>query len=654
MDDVVVTATQTENSVLKTASNIAVITADEIKKSDAENVAEVLKKLPGIFYTNASGLEPKISLRATHIGMSPGALVLLNGIPVNVGKFGYTDYESIPIENIERIEVVKGPMSSLYGGNSARGVINIITKRAKKDFGGEISMIAGSSHDQRYSALVYGNTGEWDYNLNVKKRSEDGYRDETWLDNYYVNGEVGYWLSDDFRIGTYASFTDKERSLAKKLKKSQRDADPTQAVDYSLTDNQDVIIGVNADLKKEMYDFKTILYYKYRDKTYENYLMATSTPYLEDLEEDVFGVRSIFTWKQPMFGRANKLSLGFDYDDDQIDLKTDKATSKTIGAPYEKNDPKKTGDFSSRIWGVFLQDELAVSDRLTLTAGLRYDYLEFENNALYDFTQDGKYTYDNNPDYSKLNPKISLNYQVAEQTAVYGSFSKSYRPPSIYDYYASGSYASKNNYVLEPETFTQYEAGVRHTFSKAIALDTSVYFLTVDDMLDSAYEDGKYMGKQNIGKVEIMGLELALSGSPCRFFSYTLGYSYTEAEYAEDIFTKGGDNINGNRTTKIPKHRFVADAQTLVGEWEAHKLYWNLGFIAQDEFAMDNVNSQFYPGYMLMDTKIRLLHDTYSIFFSIDNLLDRDYDGYAYVSSGKDYYYPAAGRTFAFGVEYRF
>ena len=119
MDEVVVTATQTENKVMETSSNISVIKASDLQNMDAKNLGDALKKVPGIFYTNASGLEPKISLRGTHIGMSGGALVLLNGIPVNMGKFGYTDFESLPIENIERVEVVKGPMSALYGGDSA-------------------------------------------------------------------------------------------------------------------------------------------------------------------------------------------------------------------------------------------------------------------------------------------------------------------------------------------------------------------------------------------------------------------------------------------------------------------------------------------------------------------------------------------------------
>ena len=230
IDEIVVTATQTENTVLETSSNISVINAADLEAMDAKNIAEAIKKIPGVYYTNSSGLEPKISLRGTHIGMSGGALVLLNGVPMTMGEFGYTDFESIPVENIERIEVVKGPMSALYGGDSARGVINIITKRTGETIKGKISAIVGSYNDQRYSALIYGTKDKFDYNLNFKKREQDGYRDHTSLDNYYCNGEIGYWLSKATRIGAYLNVADKERILAKKLTKEERDEDPKQAL----------------------------------------------------------------------------------------------------------------------------------------------------------------------------------------------------------------------------------------------------------------------------------------------------------------------------------------------------------------------------------------------------------------------------------------
>lgn len=659
MDEIVVTSTRTENKTIETSSNISVISASDLENMDAKNLPDALKKIPGIYYSNASGLEPKISLRGTHIGMSGGALVLLNGIPVNVGKFGYTDYESFPVENIERVEVVKGPMSALYGGDSARGVINIVTKRGGKPIAGNISVVGGTYNDQRYSALAYGGNGRFDYNINVKKRLQDGYRDDSYIDNNYLNGELGYLVSDDIRLSVYFNLADKDRELAKKLTEAQKDEDRKQAPDYSQTDNTDIITGFNFDLNKSEYDLKTTLYYKNRDKEYENYKRATSTPYKEDLDEDVYGIRSIFSWKQPVAGKKNTLSVGFDYDHDKSDLKRIKAESRTAGAPYTKPDPKKSGDFTREELGIFIQDEFKILDNLTLTAGLRWDYFEFDNNADYDFSQGGSYDYNDNPDYDEWNPRFSINYMPLDNLSFYAGYSRAYRAPNIYDYYASGSYSAKNAYTLEPETFTQYEIGSRYAFSKWLCVDASFFHLVIDDMLDTAYDEtGKYMGKQNISEATIKGFELSLSGSPLDWFRYRIGYSYTDARYSNDLLYKVSRtevvNVDGKRLTKIPYNKINVDLDFTVLQRNTYKLLWHVNLFAQSKLEMDKANTAKYKDYALVNTKLRLVHDSFEAFVAVNNVLDQEYDGYAYRSYGKDYYYPAAKATFAAGVMYKF
>ena len=659
MNDMVVTATQTKNPLLKTSSNISVISKSDLMAMDAKNIADALKKLPGVYYTNASGLEPKISLRGTHIGMSGGALVLLNGIPMNMGKFGYTDFESIPVENIQRIEVVRGPMSSLYGGDSARGVINIITRRSGKAAQGEISIINGSYNDQRYSALACGTHGKLDYNMNIKKRRQDGYREHTSLDNYYYNGEIGFWPSESTRIGMYLNIADKNRNLAKKLTEEQRREDRRKAYDYSKTENTDVITGVNFKTEQKIFNFRSTLYYKNRDKEYRNYLMATSTPYKENLNENVYGARSIITFKQPVLNKKSRLSLGFDYDYDKSDLKNKRAASKTAGIGYTVPDPKKTGNFSRRETGVFLQEELSLLKTLILTSGVRYDSFSFDNDAEYDFSEKGKYRYDKKPDFSKWNPKLSLLYHPTDNFSVYGSYGKSYRAPNIYDYYASGSYSAKNAYTLKPETFTQYETGIRYAFTKGFNIDTSIFHIKINDMLDSAYDEkGKYMGKQNISEVGIKGVEIGISGAPVDWFSYRIAYTYTDARYTADIFAKKDRktvvNIRNNRLTKVPYNKINVDLNTRLYQGRGYTLLWYINLTGQSKFEMDKTNTACYSGYGLLNTKLRLEYKSYEAFIAVDNVLNKDYDGYAYRSYGKNYYYPAAGICVSAGVSYKF
>ena len=648
LDEMVVTGTRTEHNVMETPGNIAVISAEDIQAMDVQNIADVLQTIPGVFYTNSSGMEPKISLRGTRIGMSSSALVLVNGIPMGMGKFGYTDFEAIPVEIIERIEVVKGPMSSLYGGDSARGVINVITRRSQKPLEGRLSAAVGSYDERRASALVSGATDEWDYSLTAKKKDTEAYRDRNAMDNTYATAEVGRWLSDQTRIRAYVNVTDKKRTLAKALDETQREENPRQAPDYSLTENLDLISGVNLKMTTRNWDLNGSVYYKYRDKNYWNYLDTPSKTYREDLDEDTLGIREIYTLKLPVAGLANRLSLGMDYDHCDMNLMTLKGTG------YDTLDPKKTGTFGSRKLGLFVQDELTPVDGVTITAGLRYDYFEFINEAEHDFSEGGTKPFDTRPDFDRLNPRVAVNWQPLSQLAVFAGYTQSYQAPSVYDFYYSSSYMAKNNYSLKPETFTQYEAGVRYRFNAAVNADVTVYHLVIDDMLDSAYNGSTYMGKQNVNQATIKGLELGLSGRPWERVGYKIAYTLTDAVYSEDFAIKGGENINGNRLTKTPRNRVNIDVNLDLLRLDAGTLVWNLNFMAQDGFEMDNANTEEYPGYGLLNTLVRWKAAGYELFLGVDNVLDKDYDGYAYRSKGKNWYYPAAGTTVSSGVEIKF
>ena len=659
LDEVVVTATRTENKVMETPSNIGVIKAEDLEKMDAKTVAEAIKKLPGVYYTNASGLQPKLSLRGTHIGMSGGALVLLNGIPVNMGKFGYTDFESLPVKNIERVEVVKGPMSALYGGDSARGVINIITKQGNNPFEGSIDIIGGTDNDQRYSTLVYGTNNSFDYNLNVKKRIQDGFRDDTSIDNTYLNGEIGYFLSDTTRLSFALNLTDSERDLAKKLTEKQRKENRRQAPDYSTTETTDIISGLTLVTTEDNYDLHSTVYYKNRDKVYENYKRATRIPYQETLDEDILGTRFLFSLKQPVAGRKNTFSTGFDYDYDTNDLQTIKGAARKPSTPYTRPDPKKSGDFTRQEFGLFIQDEFKIVENLVLTAGLRWDYFSFENNADYDFSRGGKKTYDKNPDFDEWNPRFSIIYLPLKNLSIYTGYSRAYRAPNIYDYYASGTPSATYAYTLKPETFTQYELGSRFGYSLGFNLDATLFHITIDDMLDTAYaDDGTYMGKQNISEATLKGLELSLSGSPLDWFVYSIAYTYTDARYSDTLLYKISPgktvNVDGNRLTKVPYHKLNIDLDFRLFHEKKYTLLWHVNLLAQDEYEMDKANSEQYDGFALVNTKLRLVHDRFEIFFSVDNVFDKDYDGYAYRSGGKNYYFPAAGTTMAAGFTYKF
>ncbi|MDL1968999.1 MAG: TonB-dependent receptor [Deltaproteobacteria bacterium] len=660
LEEVVVTATRTPQKVMDAPSNIMVITSKEIEAMDAKTSADVLKKLPGVYFSDSSGNLPHLSLRGTRIGMSSGALVLVNGIPMSLGEFGYTDWDYIQVENIERIEIVKGPLSSLYGGDAARGVISITTKRQPEKKGGKVGAIVGEYGDRRVYALVNGGIKKFDYNLNFKKKDSDGYREDAGIDNVYFTGDFGYWLSDDTRISWLLNVADIEKYFAKQLTKEEKEEDRRQTLDRSFTDTTDIITGLNLELNKEFFDWQVNLYYKNRDKEYENYLKATKTPYKKDVVEDVWGIKSIATCKESVFNLKNSLSFGFDFDWDDSDIVKKEAEEKEIGVPYTEDMPKSSGNFIKKSFGVFLQDELSVLSNLTLTAGLRYDYFAYDNNADYDFSEGGTFDYDETPNFDRFNPRIGINYRVFEELSFYGSYSNAYRSPTIYDFYGTGTHAAEGGYSLKPEKFTQYEMGLRYKLKKWIGFEVAVYRIEIEDMLDTYYdEEGNYAGKRNVGKALMKGVETSLFGS---FFddriNCTIRHSYIDARYGDDCFAKNPDkaivSIDGNRIAKLPYNIFNFDLDVKLLQNENYDLMWHFGIMTRDEYQMDKLNSMQSSGYTLAETKLTLNCKSFEVFVAANNLFDKEYDRYAYVSKGTDYYYPAEGITWSGGLSFEF
>ncbi len=112
--------------------------------------------------------------------------------------------------------------------------------------------------------------------------------------------------------------------------------------------------------------------------------------------------------------------------------------------------------------------------------------------------------------------------------------------------------------------------------------------------------------------------------------------------------------MDGNRLTKVPCNKVNIDADFRVLEQGNYKLLWHVNLYYQDEFEMDKANTAQYKDYTLFNTKLRLVHKFFEAFMAVNNVFDVDYDGYAYRSYGKNYYYSAAGTTVAVGAMFKF
>ena len=208
LEDLVVTATR-EVRVMDTPASISVITARDLEVMGYKNIGEALVRLPGVYDDGAASYY--LSVRGTRSSSSGGPLVLLDGVPQDLGKSGYNNIETIPVSDIERIEVLRSPGSTAFGADSARGVISIITKSGRKDQPPSLNASAsyGSWETWNSYANVSGSVNNWDYYINGSYLDTNGYtaNDQT---RYGVRLKGGYSFSDGHRIGLNLAYADSE------------------------------------------------------------------------------------------------------------------------------------------------------------------------------------------------------------------------------------------------------------------------------------------------------------------------------------------------------------------------------------------------------------------------------------------------------------
>ena len=178
---VIVTATKTAESVEKVPASVSVVTAKEIAAHNYSSTAQALGQLPGVYLSPVG--DGGISMRGFG---STDILVMVDGQPVNNGWNGAVDWSMIPIQNIERIEVVRGAASSLYGGRAVGGVIQIITKKAKDEgLHGDVLLSTGSNSTTKQSYGAKYKKDKWDVDIGYEKRKTDGWR------GYFIDKRTG-------------------------------------------------------------------------------------------------------------------------------------------------------------------------------------------------------------------------------------------------------------------------------------------------------------------------------------------------------------------------------------------------------------------------------------------------------------------------------
>lgn len=634
LEPIAVTASRTEKRLSEVPASISVISRKEIEASNAKDVPTLLKATEGLYTYDSSGVGRggRVNMRGFWGGMSTHQLVLVDGVPQNGAEDKLVDWDRIPLDNIERIEVLKGPASSLYGDNAMSGTINIITKKPTIDpkFGASFSY--GSFNTQNYSSYASGSIGNVGYYFGAGKKLTDGFRRYSDYSSAYWDSKLDFSLEEGFKLCLFADYYDKaygphpwaitEAQIEEDRHRARPGSEEDKAEAKSFNVGATSLFVIN-----ELSEAEATFYYRYQDSGsfYTSGSSGNSTRELLE-EENTLGILTKCYMQPELFGMRHSLVAGVDIEINDFDF-------NRYSAPFQvRGDLSNDYVVERHKIGPYLRGEASITERLKFVGGARYDLIRFDfNNHLDELDSERS-------EMSDISPSYGMVFNYRTNSNLYANYSKAFRSPTIGQIFTYGSSANSD---LNSEEAVNYEMGMRHWLNDHIKINTSFYWIKLDNEIWYDYDLLQY---KNYGQTSHKGFEAGLDFMIAENLTGFFNYAYTHA-------TNDNGDFVGKHLTNIPLHKWGAglSSRTSLG------LKISLLLTGIGTSYVDQANDEQVAGYTTLDTKVSYEREWLTIFLALDNLLDKKYNSYGYKSSnGLNYFTPAPGRNFTIGAKIKF
>lgn len=630
--EIIVTATRDRQETRKIPADVVVITASEIKKSGASSLVDVLEEQTGIHFRSFSGnaSQAEITMRGFGENSSGRVLVLLDGRRLNRPDMAGINWLSIPLSDVERVEIVRGANSVLYGDNALAGVINIITRKEVGRPGVDILGMAGEVNDLRLS--LGGSKTRFSYALNLERQETDGYRDRTSFSCQAAGLNLGYDFNDYLSSSLNISFDKVKYQMPGHLTRTQMDQDRKQASNQS-DDAEEEYQNVNLGLETILDDFGqfdiNFLYGKKEIETNMDSWFSWTNPTIA-----TFGLTPEYILEREILTRTNKLILGLDYYEEDLDIDnfTDRSReTKSSRAEIEKNSS-----------GWYISDEFGLLERLILSAGAREEKATIKAKSM---TAQGIENFNGKKEHNGQAFNIGLTSLIGERSKIFARYATLYRYPFT-DEQASywGWRDDKFLHDIEAEKGKDYEVGADLYPLKDLRVGLTLFRI---DMEDEIAFNAATFRNENLDETRHQGLELKASYRLEEKARIHCNYTYAEAE-----FTKGVND--GKRLPLVPEQK--ATLRIEVSMPHNFSLSGNISYTSDCYLGGDyDNNAEKLSDYTLVDLflhyKVQRDGARYRAFIGAENIFNEKYcsTGYEGWVIG---YYPSPERTIKAGLSF--
>ena len=674
LDRVVVNAARLQGvSAFDTPASLDTIDLREESSSAGVNVSERLGGIPGLLARDRQNYAQDTQLSIRGFGARStfgvrGVRLYADGIPATMPD-GQGQLSHFNLAGGDRIEIIRGPFSALYG-NCSGGVLQQWSANGEDPDQWRVSASAGSHASRALSARWLGAQGPVSYNLAVSRFDTDGYRDHSAARRDSGNAKLSFDLGDERRLDMVINtldLPDADDPLG--LSWAQVQQNPQQATAVATQfDTRKSVRQRQAGLvyQQPLGEAQTLRLMGYGgQREVEQFLalpaVAQANPLnsggVIDLDNDYGGVDARWTWRGELAARPFEFTLGANADRQRQHRRGFEnfigAALGVKGAPRrdERNQVENFDQFAQAWW--------QFGDRWALLAGLRHSEVRFRS--------EDDYVTPSNPDdsgrvtYTQTTPVAGVVFSAAQDTRLYLSAGRGFETPTFNElgYRADGGAGLALD--LAPAVSRNVEAGAKWRNARGAALNLAVFRADTDDELAVAGNVGGRSTFRNVGRARRQGVEASLETPLAAQWTLQLSYTRLQAEFRDGflICNRTGCTVPdtpvaaGSRIPGVPRQQAFARLQWQGAAWSAA-----VEGVGVDDVVVNDIASQSAPGYGLLhlETARRWTFASGSLrgFVRIDNAFDRTYIGSVIVNEGNGRFYePGPDRTFLIGAQWQ-
>ena len=642
-----VNATRVEKNIIDIPASISHIGQEKIQLgTEQAGLDESMKQVPGAFFLNRYNYaqDLRVSIRGfgarSNFGIR-GIKIIVDGIPETLPD-GQGSIDGVDIGSIYKIDVIRGPSSSLYG-NASGGAILIETERGPDLPFVELRNTYGDFNLNKQQLKIGGNTGDLNYLLNISNTSVDGYRDNSKFENKQFNGRFEYSLSDSSNIISTLHHTDQPFA---------NDPGGITAEDAATDRRQARAQNLNYQAGEKVKQTRFGLIYKTQlnksrnleirtyntDRDFSNKLPFQNGG-MVNLDRSFYGGGLKYIEEGYLGKYQNRLLLGVDYDRQDDNRSRYNNLLGIKGAKTLQQNELITS------LGAYLQNETKLNDIAEITLGVRHDDIEFDvrDKFLSDGDDSGKIN------LNQFSPMIGVSLKTSSNTNIYATASKAFETPTTTEF--ANPSGGGFNQAVKPQKSTNYEIGIKKLCNK-YTFEAAIFQINVRDEL-TPYEDSEQPGRTfftNAGSSDRYGLELTNIKRFYDQFEFSTTYTYSDFKFNhfKDV---NGIKHDGKRIPGIPKNLLNFNLS-----WSNDSgSYANLDTTFTGEFYADNSNQNKVDSYAVSNLSLgkNFTHNDLNIglYFGINNIFNEQYNSNIRINAyGNRYFEPAPKQNIFFGI----